>query len=153
MYNKKPHSQYTKTQVTTVDKGRLLIMLYDGCLKFLRLAKDGLENKDIPKFARFLSKAQAIISELMVTLDFEKGGKIAEDLDRLYDFMLFHLTEANIQKDPAKIQEVINLTETIATAYREIIEKQSSSHTDEKSEEGEAAERTLRPGQTVSFTY
>lgn len=123
MYGKTAHKQYTNVQISTVDRGRLLLMLYDGCIKFLKHAKDGLEKKDVPKFAKFLSKSQAIISELMLTLDFDKGGQIAKDLDRLYDFMLFYLTEANLQKDPNKIQSVIELVEIIAGAYRDIIEK------------------------------
>jgi flagellar protein FliS len=126
MYNKLPHQNYTQVQVSTVDRGRLLLMLFDGCLKFLRLCKDGLEKKDISKFAKYLSKSQAIISELMVTLDFEKGGQIAKDLDRLYEFMLFYLTEANIEKNPKKIQKVIELMETITAAYRDVIEKKPS---------------------------
>ena len=97
-------------------------MMYDGALKFLGHAKDGLETKDAQKFARFLSKSHAIIAELMNTLDFERGGEIAKDLDRLYDFMLFYLTEANIQKDASKIVRVMDLIEIIAGAYREIIE-------------------------------
>ena len=122
MYSKKAHKQYTNVHVSTVDRGRLLLMLYDGCIKFLKHAKAGLESKDIPKFARFLSKAQAIISELMLTLDFEKGGDVAKDLDRLYDFMLFYLTEANLEKNVQKIEKVIELVEVIAGAYREVIE-------------------------------
>lgn len=125
MYSKKAHKQYANIHVSTVDRGRLLLMLYEGCTKFLKHAKAGLESKDIPKFARFLSKAQAIISELMLTLDFEKGGDVAKDLDRLYDFMLFYLTEANLEKDPEKIQKVIDLVEVISSAYREVIEGQS----------------------------
>lgn len=97
-------------------------MMYDGGINFLRHAKDGLENNDIVKFARFLSKGQAIIAELMNTLDFDKGGSIARDLDRLYDFMLFYLTEANLQKSTQKIDRVIVLLETISGAYREIID-------------------------------
>ena len=112
---------YTNVQISTIDRGRLLLMMYDGAIKFLTHAKVGLEAGDIMKFARFLSKGQAIIAELMNTLDFEKGGKIAKDLSRLYDFMLFYLTEANLHKDPKKIQRVISLLETIAGAYREII--------------------------------
>ena len=122
MYSKLAHKQYTNVHISTVDRGRLLLMLYDGCIKFLKHAKVGLEAKDIPKFARYLSKAQAIISELMLTLDFEKGGEIARDLDRIYDFTLFYLTEANLEKSPAKVQKVIDLIETIAGAYREVIE-------------------------------
>ncbi len=122
MYSKLAHKQYTNVHISTVDRGRLLLMLYDGCIKFLKHAKVGLETKDIPKFARYLSKAQAIISELMLTLDFEKGGEIARDLDRIYDFTLFYLTEANLEKSPIKVQKVIDLIDTIAGAYREVIE-------------------------------
>jgi flagellar protein FliS len=122
MYSKKAHKQYNSVHVSTVDRGRLLLMLYDGCIKFLKHAKAGLEAKDIPKFARFLSKSQAIISELMLTLDFEKGGDVAKDLDRLYDFMLFYLTEANLEKSVDKLEKVINLVEVISGAYREVIE-------------------------------
>ena len=114
--------KYSNVQISTIDRGRLLLMMYDGGLKFLHQAKAGLENGDIVKFSRFLSKGQAIIGELMNTLDFERGGTIARDLDRLYDFMLYYLTEANLQKDPQKIQRVIGLLETIASAYREIIQ-------------------------------
>ncbi|MCC6219635.1 MAG: flagellar export chaperone FliS [Deltaproteobacteria bacterium] len=122
MYGKSAHKQYTSVQISTIDRGRLLLMMYDGGINFLKHAKSGLEAKDIKKFARFLSKGQAIIAELVNTLDFEKGGRIAKELDQLYDFMLYYLTEANLQKSPEKVQRVIDLLETIAGAYREIIE-------------------------------
>ncbi len=89
MYGKKATTAYQSVQVTTTDRGRLLLMMYEGAIKFLRQAKAGVEDNDINKFCRFLSKGQAIIAELMNTLDFEKGGSIAKDLDRLYDFMRF----------------------------------------------------------------
>ena len=130
MYGKLAHKNYTTVQISTVDRGRLLLMMYDGALKFLNHARDGLIGRDIPKFARFLSKSQAIIAELMHTLDFEKGGQIAKDLDRLYDFMLYYLTEANLQKDPEKVQRVINLMEIIAGAYREIVEDKDGKYRD-----------------------
>lgn len=122
MYGKNAHAAYQSVQVTTTDRGRLLLMMYEGAIKFLKQAKVGLETNDIAKFCRFLSKGQAIIAELMNTLDFEKGGEIARDLDRLYDFMLFYLTEANLHRDPKRIQKVIGLIDTIYSAYKEIIE-------------------------------
>jgi flagellar protein FliS len=127
MYSKLAHKQYNNVHVSTVDKGRLLLMLFDGCIKFLKLAKSGLETKDRPKFAKYLSKSQAIISELMLTLDFEKGGDIAKELDTLYDFMLYYLTEANIEKNAEKVQKVIEILQTITSAYREVIEGEASS--------------------------
>lgn len=145
MRNHAPIKQYANVQITTVDRGKLLLMLYDGCLKFLNLAKEGLVVRDIPKFAKYLSKSQAIISELMVTLDFEKGGDVAKDLDRLYDFMLFHLTEANIEKNPKKVQDVIDLVAVIAGAFREVIETKVDTS---KSKDGSTASQ---PGVTVAL--
>ena len=122
MYGKDAHSTYQAVQVTTSDRGRLLLMMYEGAIKFLRTSLVGLEEKDLAKFCRFLSKAQAIVAELMNTLDFEKGGTIAQDLDRLYDFMLFYLTEANLHRDAKKIEKTIELLDVIYSAYKEIIE-------------------------------
>lgn len=126
MYGKNAHAAYQTVQVTTTDRGRLLLMMYEGAIKFLKQSKVGLEANDIPKFCRFLSKAQAIIAELMNTLDFEKGGTIARDLDRLYDFMLFYLTEANLHRDGERITKVIGLLDTIYSAYKTIIEGQQT---------------------------
>ncbi len=116
--------------------------MYEGAIKFLKQSKAGLEANDMAKFCRFLSKSQAIIAELMNTLDFEKGGSIAKDLDRLYDFMLFYLTEANLEKNPEKIQRVINLLETIAGAYREVIEGPSRQTAELPAPPAEAAAST-----------
>jgi len=127
MYGKNAHSTYQTVQVTTTDRGRLLLMMYEGAIKFLKQSKAGLEANDLAKFCRFLSKAQAIIAELMNTLDFEKGGTIARDLDRLYDFMLFYLTEANIHRDARRIQKTIGLLDTIYRAYKTIIERKEQS--------------------------
>ncbi|MCB0317690.1 MAG: flagellar export chaperone FliS [Bdellovibrionales bacterium] len=140
MYGKNAHAAYQSVQVTTTDRGRLLLMMYEGAIKFLRQAKAGLEENDIPKFCRFLSKGQAIVAELMNTLDFEKGGTIARDLDRLYDFMLFYLTEANLHRDAKRITRVIGLLDTIYNAYKEIIEgeKKSAEVTEDKDETAEA---------------
>lgn len=145
MYGKNPHDAYQAVQITTTDRGRLLLMMYEGAIKFLKLSVVGLQEKDIPKFCRYLSKGQAIIAELMNTLDFEKGGEIARDLDRLYDFMLFYLSEANLYRDEARISKVIALIDTIYSAYREIIEgKQGDgavSSAEEAAKIGEALRR------------
>jgi flagellar protein FliS len=143
MYGKNAYAAYQSVQVTTTDRGRLLLMMYEGAIKFLKQAKVGLETNDIAKFCRFLSKGQAIIAELMNTLDFEKGGDIARDLDRLYDFMLFYLTEANLHRDPKRIQKVIGLIDTIYSAYKEIIEveRKPEIKPEESQQVGEAVRR------------
>jgi flagellar protein FliS len=143
MYGKSAHSAYKSVQVTTTDRGRLLLMMYDGAIKFLKQAKSGLEENDITRFCRFLSKAQAIIAELMNTLDFEKGGSIARDLDRLYDFMLFYLTEANLYRDPERITKTIGLLDTIYSAYREVILNEKKEASEGSTEEKPPGERRL----------
>ena len=149
MYGKNPHDAYQAVQVTTTDRGRLLLMMYEGAIKFLKQAKMGLEENDIPKFCRFLSKGQAIIAELMNTLDFEKGGTIARDLDRLYDFMLFYLSEANLYRDPQRITKVIGLIDTIYSAYREIIEGKQGAEGMTASVEAEKIGEALRKVQVA----
>jgi len=144
MYAKNAHTTYQTVQVTTTDRGRLLLMMYEGAIKFLKQSKAGLEANDIAKFCRYLSKSQAIIAELMNTLDFEKGGTIARDLDRLYDFMLFYLTEANLHRDGVRITKVIGLLDTIYSAYKEIIEGEKKGATvtpEETARVGEAVRR------------
>jgi flagellar protein FliS len=119
-------------------------MMYEGAIKFLKQAKSGLETNDMAKFCRFLSKAQAIIAELMNTLDFDKGGTIARDLDRLYDFMLFYLTEANLYRDPKRISKVISLIDTIYSAYKEIIEGEKAAAGAPAPEESEKVGEAVR---------
>ncbi len=144
MYGKNAHTTYQSVQVTTTDRGRLLLMMYEGAIKFLKQSKVGLESGDMTKFCRFLSKGQAIIAELMNTLDFEKGGSIARDLDRLYDFMLFYLTEANLYRDPKRITRVIGLIETIYSAYKEIIEGQKNAQVTPTEQSEQMAEAVRR---------
>jgi flagellar protein FliS len=145
MYGKTPHSTYQAVQITTTDRGRLLLMMYEGAIKFLKQSLLGLEEKDIAKFCKYLGKSQAIIAELMNTLDFEKGGTIARDLERLYDFMLFYLSEANLYRDATRISKVIGLIDIIYSAYREIIEGNKAdgaiSAADEAARVGEALRR------------
>ena len=149
MYGKTPHDAYQAVQVTTTDRGRLLLMMYEGAIKFLKLSVVGLEEKDIPKFCRYLSKGQAIIAELMNTLDFEKGGNIARDLDRLYDFMLFYLSEANLYRDPQRITKVLALIDTIYSAYREIIEGKQGADGLSQAAEAEKIGEALRKVQVA----
>ena len=114
--------RYQETQFATADRGRLLLLMFEGGLKFLGQASAGLDAGDMVRFAHQLSRAQAVIAELLHTLDHRAGGKIAADLEHLYQFMLEHLLEANRQKSSRHVQQVSRLLDTIASAYREILQ-------------------------------
>jgi len=114
--------RYQQTQVATSDRGRLLLLMFDGGLKFLAQARAGLEAGDLARFAHSLGRGQAVIAELMHTLDHKAGGEIAANLERLYTFMLDHLVQANLEKSVRHVEQVHRLLDIIAGAYREILQ-------------------------------
>lgn len=114
-------SEYQQVQFATADRGTLLLLVFDGASRFLAEAESALHDGDTQRFATRLGRAQAVIAELLHTLDHRAGGEIAVNLERLYRFMLEHLVEANMQKSAAHVALVRRLLATIADAYREII--------------------------------
>ena len=113
---------YQDTAVTTQSKGRLIVMLYEGAIKLLKLAIKEIEAKNYEAKGRYLLKAQDIITELNAVLDMDTGGEIAQNLRKLYLFMNNHLTEANIKCDVQKIHEVITLLEELHQGWKTIAE-------------------------------
>jgi len=102
----KPYALYQKVQVETADRGKLLLMLYDGALRFLKSAGKALHRRDLEGANNSLLRAQDIVTELMASLDLEKGGELAETLFRLYDYIRTLLVEANIRKDVGPLEQV-----------------------------------------------
>ena len=121
--------RYATAQVTVVDREHLLQLVFEGGRKFLRLTREALAVGDVQRFAENLARAQAIIAELQSTLDHAAGGTIARDLARLYDFMLFHLTEANAQQSLRHVDEVLVVFTSIADAYAAILTRPASEAT------------------------
>ena len=114
------HKQYKQVQVKTASKEKLLIMLYQGCIKFLRLAKKSIEKEDIQGANNYIIRSQDIIRELMNTLDREKGGEIATNLYSLYDFMNRQLIEANVNKDVEKLEIVEDMMLELLDSWKQI---------------------------------
>ena len=109
---------------TTVDGAtphKLILMLYDGLLRHLRLAKAYMQKGDLAAKAASVSKAISIIDQgLRASLDEEKGGEIAKHLRMLYDYSERQLVHANARNDIATLDEVINLFEPLRTAWHGI---------------------------------
>lgn len=116
-----PYQTYQKTQVETASQGKLILMLFDGAIKFTRNALQGLEEKNYEKTNTFLVKTQAIISELMLSLDRDAGGEIARNLYSLYDYMYWRLANANLKKDPEMIKEVLDMLADFRQTWEEVI--------------------------------
>jgi len=108
---------YQTVQTTTADPARVIILLFDGAVRFLRQAQDGLDRAEASAFAYPLSRAHAIIAELSNSLDRERGGELAESLGRLYDFMLRHLTQGLIARSRAHVVQVLDLLQQLRDGF------------------------------------
>jgi flagellar protein FliS len=111
---------YQSAAVTTQSKGRLIVLLYDGAIKFMKLAIKELEAQNYEAKGRYISRAQDIINELNAILDVDAGGEIAANLRKLYCFMNRRLAEANTQRDPQMIREVVTLMEELNQSWKAI---------------------------------
>lgn len=116
-------SQYRKTQIDTASPEDLVLMLYDGALRFLGHALDAFGRDDHEQVNNNLVRVQAIIGELLATLDHDRGGEIAKNLARLYLFFLDRLADANVRKDPAPAQAVKPLLEDLRNTWVEAMKK------------------------------
>lgn len=102
-------AQYLKTQVETASKEQLVVMLFDGIVRFTEVARKAIENKEIENSHNALMRAQAIVMELIVTIDKDKGGDVAKNLMALHAYALNCLVQCNLRKDVSKIDEVQNI--------------------------------------------
>ena len=111
---------YQENAIATQSRGRLIVLLYEGAVKFLRQALAESEKKDWAAKGIYINKACAIIDELDACLDTEAGGQIAANLRGLYVFLRKHLGQANAQRDPQKIHEAIRILEELNEGWKAI---------------------------------
>ena len=114
-----PHA-YRSSSVMTASPGQLVVMLYDGAGRFLRQAEIAAAEGAWPHATGRLDKADAILDELLVTLDTEQGGEIAERLQGIYVFCKRLLIEARVEREIAKIAKVASLLADLRDAWAEI---------------------------------
>ena len=111
---------YQAGTVTAQNKGRLIVLLYDGAIKFMTLAIKELEANNDEAKERYINKALDIIKELDVILSVNTGDEMASNLRKLYCVMTKQLAEANIKCDPQIIQGVIKLVEELNQSWKAI---------------------------------
>lgn len=114
-------NQYRNTLVNTSSPEQILIMLYDGAIRFIHQAEEAIAIEEKPTKAQKISKAVAIICELSNTLDHETGGTIAEDLDSLYSFIVRELIRANLKNDTKALKMVTNLLSELKEGWVQAI--------------------------------
>lgn len=113
---------YFQTKVSTTDQGQLLLMLYDGALNFLQQARDKMIAKDYAAKGLLISRAIDIVNELSSTLNMEKGGTLAENLNNLYFLCTARLLQANLKMNLDQLDSVVGILSGLRSAYAQIIE-------------------------------
>ncbi len=115
-------SAYQENAVATQPRGKIVVMLYDGAVRFLKRSISEMGEGKCPEKGQSINKAVAIIEELNFNLDMKAGGEIAANLRQLYLFMLRRLHQAHFHNDPGAIRQVIGLLEELNAGWKAIAE-------------------------------
>ena len=122
MYTANPYNVYKQNSVNMASKEKLLLMLLDGAVKYTKIARVAILEKDMERAHKELIRVQDIFLELMVTMD-KSVGKYMEDLYNLYDFIKSELGRANIKKDVKIIDNLLPIIEEIRDMWYEVDKK------------------------------
>jgi flagellar protein FliS len=121
-----PYQQYQENHLETASQGKLLLMLYDGAIRFLTQAHSAMESRNWQESHNFILRAEDVITELMACLKMDVGGEIAFNLYRLYEYMNWRLIQANIKRDAAMVVEVQNRLRDLRDTWAEAIKLQAA---------------------------
>lgn len=121
--NKNPYQKYKKTSVESANREKLLLMMYEGAMKYVKRAILAIEKGEIAERGMNIGYAYDVIMELNNTLNHAVGGEVASNLEQLYLFMTDQLIKANIKADKEKLQSVLKILETLYDGWVQAIEK------------------------------
>lgn len=116
--------RYKSVQVQTASPETLVVMLYDGIIRFIGSAQQGILAKKYDQADRALARAQDIITELTITLNHEAGGEIARNLAGLYEYCMRRLIDGNVSKSVEPLDEVLSIVRPLRDAWAQIAKEQ-----------------------------
>ncbi len=112
---------YKQVNVNTMNRGKIVVMLFSGAITFLGKAKFYAEKNDFFNKGKYITKAQNIIDELNYSLDMDKGQEISKNLRSIYVFLSRYLTQANAKNDPQMLTRSIGILQNLKDAFSEIV--------------------------------
>lgn len=118
MYTANPYNAYKQNSVNTASKEQLLLMLVDGAVKYTKIARLAIIDRNIERAHKELVRVQDIFLELMITMD--RSSKAMDDLYNLYEYIKNELAKANMKKDVKIIDEVLPLIEGVRDMWHEV---------------------------------
>ena len=121
MIPKNPYAAYANSKILTASPAELTLMLYEGAIKFTNIAIVAIEKKDIQKAHDNIVKTERIILEFKSTLD--PKYPVAQDFERVYDYLLKRLRDANIKKDAQILEEVLVHLRSMRDTWKEVMKQ------------------------------
>lgn len=116
-------NQYKQMAIKTANRGQILIMLYEAAIQHVKKASAAIKEGNVSAKGMHIGKIHDIVSELTATLDHKVGGKIAEDLERLYNFIIEQLLKANVENSTEALQTVEKLLTTLLDGWRVAVQE------------------------------
>ena len=135
----KAFDEYRKSSVNGASPVTLVVMLYDGCLRFMETGRLAMERRDLEAQNAALQKAQKIVLELMSALDLRKGGEVAQNLMALYSYVLGELVRSNCEDAPEGILNAIRTMSELRQGWGELERQMRSDVPSERMEILQAA--------------
>lgn len=119
MLQNKGYAAYANNKISTASSADLVLMLYEGAIKFCNLAIVAIENKEIEKAHKNIMKVERIVQEFQITLDYKYAT--AKDFNQVYTYLLERLQEANFRKDKEILEEVLKHLRTMRDTWKEVM--------------------------------
>lgn len=110
-------ASYREMEILSASPERLVVLLFDHLVIHLQRVRIALDNNDFNLRTVSLGKTRGIVSELLSTLDFDKGGRIAKDLGSLYTFLLAEMAEIGLHRDARKVERLMQIAETLRAGF------------------------------------
>ena len=118
-------NRYKEDSIVTAPREKLLLMLYDGALRNLNIASKCLANNNRAGFGHHIGKGQAIIAELLNSLDHDVGGKVTKNLEKLYLYIIDRLIEANLSSATKGLDDSVGILKTLKEGWDDAIQQTS----------------------------
>lgn len=134
--------EYLRTQIQTASREQLVLMLYDGAIRFTAQARERLAGGDFEGAHHLLIRAQNIVLELLFALDRKAGGAVADNLASLYTYCYHRLIEANIHRSSEKIDECAGILQGLRDAWARAVASLKQGPDPARAQNGQAAAQT-----------
>jgi flagellar protein FliS len=122
MYN--PSNSYREIAVQTSSPTRLVVMLYEGTIRFLRESIAAIDSKNLDRKRQAIDRAVAIVQHLQSTLDLDRGGELAAGLNRLYSYITSRILEGSAKLETDPLEEAIKLLNVLLAGWEELAKKE-----------------------------